>query len=143
MKELAIEEKSKRHEYIVITQPILDYIKKNARNFENPIPTLGEKWIIDGEFTYSGVCGGQPVVEIHKTTGEFMRLPKSIIDIKYVTQYIDKFDLVAEIERRISENNEKAASYPSNSEHNYLYRFERKIYESLLSFIKKLEVKKI
>jgi hypothetical protein len=65
-------------QYLVITQPILDYIKKNASNFENPMPTLGEKWIIDGEFTYSGVCNGQPVVEIHKATGEFMRLPKSI-----------------------------------------------------------------
>lgn len=60
-----------------------------------------------------------------------------------MTQYIDKSDLVAEIERRINENNEKAASYSSNSEHNYLYRFERKIYESLLSSIKKLEVKEI
>lgn len=52
-------------------------------------------------------------------------------------------DLITEIEQRISENNEKAASYSSNSEHNYLYRFERKIYDSLLSFIKKLEVKEI
>lgn len=60
-----------------------------------------------------------------------------------MTQYIDKSDLITEIERRISENNEKAASYSSNSEHDYLYRFENKIYESLLSFIKKLEVKEI
>lgn len=60
-----------------------------------------------------------------------------------MAQYIDKSDLIVEIERRISENNERAASYSSDSEHNYLYRFERKIYESLLSFIKKLEVKEI
>lgn len=60
-----------------------------------------------------------------------------------MTQYINKSDLIAEIERRISENNEKAASYSSDSEHDYLYRFERKIYESLFSFIKKLEVKEI
>lgn len=79
MKEISIEENNPYRQYIVITQPILDYIKNNDRNFENPMPTIGEKWIVDGEFTYSGVCGGQPVVEIHKTTGEFMRLPKSII----------------------------------------------------------------
>ena len=60
-----------------------------------------------------------------------------------MTQYIDKSNLITEIKQRISENNEKAASYSSNSEHDYLYRFENKIYESLLSFIKKLEVKEI
>lgn len=69
-------------QYIVITQNILDYIEKNSHNFENPMPILGEKWIVEGEFTYSGVCGGQPVIEIRKTTGEFMRLPKSIIKIE-------------------------------------------------------------
>jgi hypothetical protein len=79
-KDLAIDKENNL--YVVITQSILDYIKKNSHNFENPMPTLGEKWIVDGEFTYSGICGGQPVIEIHKTTGEFMRLPKSIIEIE-------------------------------------------------------------
>lgn len=60
-----------------------------------------------------------------------------------MAQYIDKSNLITEIEQKISENNEKAVSYSSNSEHDYLYRFENKIYESLLSFIKKLEVKEI
>lgn len=69
-------------QYIVITQNILDYIEKNSHNFENPMPTLGEKWIVEGEFIYSGVCGGQPVIEIRKTTGEFMRLPKSIVKVE-------------------------------------------------------------
>jgi molecular chaperone GrpE (heat shock protein) len=60
-----------------------------------------------------------------------------------MTQYIKKSALVAEIERRIDRNNEKAASYSSNSEHDYLYRFEENVYKSLLSFINTLGVKDV
>ena len=60
-----------------------------------------------------------------------------------MTQYIDKYALVAEIKERIDRNNERAASYSNNSEHDYFYRFEEKIYKDLLSFINTLEVKEI
>ena len=57
-----------------------------------------------------------------------------------MVQYIDKSDLVAEIRKRIDRDNEKAASYSDNSEHDYLCRVKEKIYKSLLSFIDSLEV---
>ena len=58
-----------------------------------------------------------------------------------MVHYIDKDILVAEIKERIDRNNEKAASFPSNSEHDYLYRIEESVYKSLLSFINTLDVK--
>lgn len=54
---------------------------------------------------------------------------------------INKDILVSEIERRIHRNNEKAATYSSNSEHNYLYRVKNAVYKDLLSFINTLKVK--
>lgn len=60
-----------------------------------------------------------------------------------MTKYIDKSALVAEIERRININNERAASYSSNLEHDYLYRVEERVYKNLLSFINTLEVKDV
>lgn len=60
-----------------------------------------------------------------------------------MAQYIDKSALVAEIEKRIDRNNERAASYSSNSEHDYLCRVKEKVYKSLLSFVDTLEVKKV
>lgn len=56
-----------------------------------------------------------------------------------MAQYIDKSDLVAEIKKRIDINNEKAASYSDNSEHDYLCRVKEKVYEAMLSFIDTLE----
>lgn len=56
-------------------------------------------------------------------------------------QYINKSAVVAEIERRINANNERAASYSSGSEHDYLCRVKEKVYKSLLSFLDTLEVK--
>ena len=47
-----------------------------------------------------------------------------------MTQYIDKSALVAEIERRIDRDNEDAASYSSNSEHNYLYKVKKRVYRN-------------
>ena len=58
-----------------------------------------------------------------------------------MAQYIDKSALVAEIERRINRNNEKAASYPSGSESDYLCRVKESVYKDLLFFINTLEVK--
>ena len=60
-----------------------------------------------------------------------------------MAKYIDKDVLIAEIEKRIDKENEEAASYPSNSEHDYLCRVTVRVYRSLLSFIKTLEVKEI
>lgn len=56
-------------------------------------------------------------------------------------QYIDKSAVVAEIKKRIDRDNEMAASYSSNSEHDYLCRVKEKVYKSLLSFLDTLEVK--
>ena len=58
-------------------------------------------------------------------------------------QYIDKDALVEEIKERIDRDNEMAASYPSNSEHDYFYRVKEKVYKSLLSFLDTLEVKEV
>jgi hypothetical protein len=57
-----------------------------------------------------------------------------------MAQYIDKYDLVAEIRKRTDRDNEKSASYSDNSEHDYLCRVKEKVYQSLLSFIDTLEV---
>ncbi len=58
-------------------------------------------------------------------------------------QYIDKATVLAEIKRRIDSNNEKAASYSSGSEHDYLYRVKEDIYKDLISFLNTLEVKEV
>ena len=60
-----------------------------------------------------------------------------------MAQYIDKSAVVEEIKERIDRDNEMAASYPSNSEHDYFYRVKEKVYKSLLSFIDTLEVKEV
>lgn len=57
-------------------------------------------------------------------------------------QYIDKSVVVAEIKERINRDNEKAASFSSSSEHDYLCRVKEKVYKSLLSFLDTLEVVK-
>lgn len=58
-------------------------------------------------------------------------------------ELIDKAAIVAEIKRRIDRNNENAASYSSNSEHDYLCRVIEKVYKNLLSFLNTLEVKEV
>ena len=58
-------------------------------------------------------------------------------------QFIDKSALVAEIKERIDRDNEKAASYPDNSETDYLYRVKEAVYKDLLSFLDTLEVKEV
>lgn len=58
-------------------------------------------------------------------------------------KYISKAAVVAEIEKRIDRDNEMAASYSSNSEHDYLCRVKEKVYKSLLSFLDTLEVKEV
>lgn len=57
-----------------------------------------------------------------------------------MAQYINKSDLVVEIRKRIDRDNENAASYSDNSEHDNLCRVKEKVYKSLLSFIDTLEV---
>ena len=56
---------------------------------------------------------------------------------------IDKDTLVAEIKRRIDWDNDMAATFPDNSEYDYLYRIQEEIYKSLLSFINTIEVKEV
>jgi hypothetical protein len=56
---------------------------------------------------------------------------------------IDKDRVVAEIKERIDRDNEKAASYPDNSETDYLYRVKEAVYKDLLSFLDTLEVKEV
>lgn len=58
-------------------------------------------------------------------------------------QYIDKSAIVAEIKERIDRDNEKAASFSSSSEHDYLYRVKEAVYKDLLSFLNTLEVKEV
>jgi hypothetical protein len=60
-----------------------------------------------------------------------------------MSQYIDKDAVVAEIKERIDRDNEKAASYPDNSETDYLYRVKEAVYKDLLSFLNTLEVKEV
>ena len=56
---------------------------------------------------------------------------------------IDKDAVVAEIKRRIDWNKERAASYSSSSEHDYLYRVKEAVYKDLLPFLDTLEVKEV
>jgi hypothetical protein len=56
---------------------------------------------------------------------------------------IDKAAVVAEIKERIDRDNEKAASYPDNSETDYLYRVKEAVYKDLLFFLNILEVKEV
>jgi hypothetical protein len=56
-------------------------------------------------------------------------------------QYIDKSAIVAEIKKRIDMDNERAASYSSSSEHDYLCRVKENVYKDLLSFLDTLEMK--
>lgn len=58
-------------------------------------------------------------------------------------QYIDKAAVVAEIEKRISMDNERAASFSSDSEHDYFYRVKESVYKDLLKFLNTLEVKEV
>ena len=67
--------------YIFITQKIVDYIEEHKVFFENTIPTIGKKWFIEREHTYPNVNGGNSVVEVINDKGEWMRLPKNIVEI--------------------------------------------------------------
>lgn len=58
-------------------------------------------------------------------------------------QLINKATIISEIKRRIDRNNEMAASFSSNSEHDYLCRVTEKVYKNLLSFLDTLEVKEV
>jgi hypothetical protein len=66
--------------YILITDEILKYIEEHKALFENPTPKIGEKWYIEHEVTYPMVNNGNPVVEVANGKGDWMRLPKSIVD---------------------------------------------------------------
>jgi len=56
---------------------------------------------------------------------------------------IDKDEAVSKIKRRIDEINEKAASYSSDSEHDYFYRIEEEAYKNSISIINSLKAKEI
>ena len=58
-------------------------------------------------------------------------------------ELIDKEKVVEEIEERINRDNERAVSYSSNSEHDYLCRVKEAVYKNLLSFLDTLETKEV
>jgi hypothetical protein len=66
---------------IKITQEILDYIKENSIRFSEvkPSPVLGEEWKVVAWQTYPNVNSGNPVFEIEREDGCFMRLPEHIV----------------------------------------------------------------
>jgi hypothetical protein len=72
----------KQEKYIIITQKILDYINNHKPFFENPLPTIGDKWALERKVTYPLVNYGKPVVEVENNKGEWMRLPASIVKIR-------------------------------------------------------------
>ena len=56
---------------------------------------------------------------------------------------IDKDEAVSRIKRRIDEINDRTASYPSDSEHDYLCRIEEGAYKNSIHIINSLEVKEV
>ena len=66
---------------IKITQEILDYIKENIINFSEiqPSPVLGEDWKVVERKVYPNVNDGNPVLEVEREDGCFMRIPEQIV----------------------------------------------------------------
>ena len=64
---------------VVIDSKIIDYIaKKYPQTFEI-IPKEGSIWKIDNIVSYPNVNNGFPVVELSNDSGDWLRLPKSLI----------------------------------------------------------------
>lgn len=62
----------------------MTYVGLNSKYFKSVMPVDGEFWSIDQEKTYPNVNGGNPVLELSNCRGEFMRIPKFLIDEKDV-----------------------------------------------------------
>lgn len=67
---------------IKINECILNYINNHKPPFEF-IPKLGSLWKIEQEISYPNVNGGYPVIELSNSKGEWLRLPKCIINNEY------------------------------------------------------------
>ncbi len=65
-----------------INSKIMTYIGLNNRRFNSVLLVDGEFWNIDQEKTYPNVNGGNPVLELSNSRGEFIRIPKFLIDEK-------------------------------------------------------------
>lgn len=66
--------------FVIINQQIIEYIKDYRQAFELDMPKIGDRWKVDAEKKYPNVNGGKPVLElINEDTGEWMRLPKSVV----------------------------------------------------------------
>lgn len=67
-------------DFVIINQQIIEYIEDHRQAFELDMPKIGDRWKVDAEKKYPNVNGGKPVLElINEDTGEWMRLPKSVV----------------------------------------------------------------
>lgn len=67
---------------IKINSKILNYIKNHTSRTFDIIPEEGSEWKIDRITSYPNVNGGFPVVELSNENGDWLRLPKSLIDLE-------------------------------------------------------------
>lgn len=70
---------------IKINFKILSYIKNHTPGTFDIIPEGDSEWKIDRITSYPNVNGGFPVVELSNENGDWLRLPKSLIDIEDLT----------------------------------------------------------
>ena len=70
---------------IRINSKILNYINNYIPRTFDFIPKEGSEWKIDRITSYPNVNGGFPVVELSNESGDWLRLPKSLIDLEDLT----------------------------------------------------------
>ena len=70
---------------IRINSKILNYINNYIPRTFDIIPKEGSEWKIDRITSYPNVNGGFPVVELSNESGDWLRLPKSLIDLEDLT----------------------------------------------------------
>lgn len=63
---------------VIITQNILNYIK--SKFTFDLIPEEGSIWEIKKITSYPNVYGGFPIVELENKKGEWLRIPKSLLN---------------------------------------------------------------
>lgn len=63
---------------VIITQNILNYIK--SKFTFDLIPEEGSIWVIKKITSYPNVYGGFPIVELENEKGEWLRIPKSLLN---------------------------------------------------------------
>lgn len=70
---------------IKINSRILNYIKNHKPRTFDIIPEEDSEWKIDRITSYPNVNGGFPVVELSNENGDWLRLPKNLIDLEDLT----------------------------------------------------------